>query len=204
MEKEEKFKIIAIIGIIIGVVILAGLFYMDKKDRSKAFASLSTEEADKEKKLSELDLKLDKEDASLQDQITQKENGDPMVITLVSGIDESLYTTIYPQMNERGYKGLFTLTDGIAPGEREGEITADQWNEMTGNGWNYAFAVSMDLSNENQGEWLQALDAAIAQWTEKGIANSGNLVCANGQACDNIREELVNRGIHFVLSPKTE
>lgn len=202
MDREGKLKIVAVVGIILGIGILAGLFYWDKKDQEKVQSSISTEEEKKEEAAWELENQIEKEDSDWQRKMDKKSKGEPSVLVTVSSIDESLYTKIYPKMQEQGYKGMFALSDGVIPGEKDGEITREQFEDLLNNGWNYAFSITAKRDEKNSAEWLKALDVAIARWKENGIENPGILVCQNGQYTDDLQNELKNRGIHFIVEIK--
>lgn len=201
MEKEKLIKLFAIIITIVGSVILIVLMYTDKAEKKV----VQYQAAQEEKKLQSSQYakieSLEKQDTTWQRKLKEKTYGNTDLLLLSDGIDQSLYTTIYPWMNGISARGTFILKNGIVPGERPEDISRDEFNELLTAGWNYAYSVDLPEDKQLEG-WKSTLDAAIAHWNEAGIWQPDVYVCGIGQYVEGMEEALQERGFHFLLLDK--
>lgn len=188
MNRDVLRKIGIGLVVLIGVGLLVGTYYMDRKEQKHVQASV--ENLQKEDKLDMKKSGLDSKDQEWQRKLEKKKNGNSNVVILADNIEQSLYDTVYKRMQELNWLGVMVLTDGEVPGGQAGSITREQFDEMVGNGWNYAFSVSTSIEEKGVSGWLSTLDQNIAKWEKAGIANSGIAVCQVGQYSESDKEEI--------------
>ena len=78
---------------------------------------------------------------------------------LVSELDETLYTQLYPLMRQRGFSGIMGLTLGGLPGADK-KINFDQFNDLLTAGWGCCLVFN---SGYDFDQWYETLNGWILE-----------------------------------------
>lgn len=78
----------------------------------------------------------------------------PVVDFFVTDLDASMYTTLYPLMDEFGFKGKLVLTHNQFP-DGNGKITMEQFKELLDAGWTYCIGWDSDTDLADRIDTMQ-------------------------------------------------
>lgn len=200
-DRERVLKILACVVCVIGVIALAFMIYDDKKDRARdQQVAVAAEEKDNSAyNVAKKEYKT--KCAEWEKKLEAKTYGNLDVVLTVNSIDQSIYDYVFPEMQQENYHGTLVLSDGIAPGERQEDMTREQFDAMRTAGWNYAFALTAS-AKEDFTAWENALDQAVAQWAEKGIRQPAVFVCKEDQYEKGMDKSLKKRNITALIVVK--
>ena len=155
------------IGIAFVMILAIGLltaFYLEEKSTDKETASHAQMERELLPVREEQD-KLEKELENLQEEYGKQILGKGSVVILFTGMEEGIYTDIYPIMKEYGYTGVLTLSERRFPGE-EGCMSLKQVKELLEAGWTTCIQWEKDKTDE---KWLTNLTDRMK---ESGISKT--------------------------------
>lgn len=202
MNREWLRRAEIVLVVLAGIGLLAGTRYMDKKEQKQVEESVQNlQDQDK------VDMKkadLESQDQAWQRNLEKKKMGNKNVVIVSDNINQGVYQTVYPRMKELGWKGVLVLNDGTVPEKQTEDVTKEQFDEMTENGWDYAFSVSDTIDeNGDMSGWFASLDQAMDKWKSAGIDNPGIAVCQVGQYSEanqkKLKQELQAREFHALI-----
>lgn len=136
IKKENIEKILSVIMVLVALVLGFFLFreYLQQNQAEQQVVSQMQEQSQQ----------MNAEIRAVQQEITDKEKElediqkTPYIFLCFSGNDSQLMSTIYPLMNQYGYRGTLILKAGQLPGEGEQAVTAEEATTLLASGWDIA------------------------------------------------------------------
>ena len=219
MKGTSRFVTILLAVLSVVCVLVAGLFIRNETrlatERQKTVAKLSAELEPINEERNEWQSK----DDEWQKSIAEKQKGKTCILLCFDSLNDFIYDTAFNKMDEYGFKGTFSLKNGVIPGSEESAISSDKFHEMLDSGWEYAisFGESNPDSNEESSEeneqetetvdeygvktgteWLDQIDSFRQRLEENELSVPGILFCSSEQYDSVTEEELENRGFQMI------
>ncbi len=141
------WKGIAIAAVLIGAGCLA--FFIWTENRAERKRQETSDAMEQELRPLEVERhKLRQELDKIQTKYKRESQGTGNLVLLFTNLDEQIYTEIFPQMEECGFKGVLALSEECHPGA-PGCMSRKQFRELTDAGWECCLRWEEDAEAED-------------------------------------------------------
>ncbi|MGN0294241.1 MAG: hypothetical protein ACI4D3_09595 [Lachnospiraceae bacterium] len=132
------------------MAVLAGLFYMQRRQEQEEKENLTGLNHE----IQQLQMEksnLEKELRTLTRKNAGQESEQPTGVLCFTSIDQDIFSQAYSNVQKEGYTGIFILRNGRLPGDYN-TITVEQCVELLDSGWEYGIAWDQDEDSKTQWE----------------------------------------------------
>lgn len=154
---KKSFFLILICLLLCGAV-AGGATLMRGKKLAETKDSVSDSVVSQFNKLDNRKNQIERKIAALKEISERKKLGKGTVSLICVGAHKKVYNIVYPELKKHNYKGVLVLTDSLFVGS-SGCITAEQFSELTQDGWEVALLFS-PKSNDPVGDLEKLLERA--------------------------------------------
>ena len=144
------------------------------------------------------------------DSIVENRKLKPCILLGFDNSKKNLYDTIYPLLKERGFVGTFAWQMGNYPGSTTAYLTQDQFDELMGNGWDYAMYGYVGTPPSDISDWSQydtlynVLKSYVDLLKSKGISTPVSYFCPNNKSTAPLIKALKSLGFKLLRNHSTQ
>ena len=172
-------------------------------------------------------------DEEWQKNLAEKQKGTTCILLCFDDLGENLYDTVFTSMDDYGFKGTFSLKNGVIPGLDEAEMDAEEFEEMLDSGWDLAVSFGKNAASDEDGEdgeetettvetddtgeaivsepvlrtgkeWLDQIDSFRQRLEENEMVVPEILFCSQEQYESVSEDQLTSLGFEMVRVENTE
>lgn len=144
------------------------------------------------------------------DSIVENRKLKPCILLGFDNSKKNLYDTIYPLLKERGFVGTFAWQMGNYPGSTTAYLTQAQFDELMGNGWDYAMYGYVGTPPSDISDWSQydtlynVLKSYVDLLKSKGISTPVSYFCPNNKSTAPLIKALKSLGFKLLRNRSTQ
>lgn len=144
------------------------------------------------------------------DSIVENRKLKPCILLGFDNSKKNLYDTIYPLLKERGFVGTFAWQMGNYPGSTTAYLTQAQFDELIGNGWDYAMYGYVGTPPSDISDWSQydtlynVLKSYVDLLKSKGISTPVSYFCPNNKSTAPLIKALKSLGFKLLRNHSTQ
>ncbi|WP_322898941.1 BppU family phage baseplate upper protein [Enterococcus faecium] len=144
------------------------------------------------------------------DSIVENRKLKPCILLGFDNSKKNLYDTIYPLLKERGFVGTFAWQMGNYPGSTTAYLTQAQFDELMGNGWDYAMYGYVGTPPSDISDWSQydtlynVLKSYVDLLKSKGISTPVSYFCPNNKSTAPLIKALKSLGFKLLRNHSTQ
>lgn len=140
-----KTLAIGVTALLIGAL---AVFWWSENRAAQARENVNTQMEEELRQLEVERHRLQQELDTVQTEYKKEAHGTGSLVLLFTSLNEQVYTDIYPQMEEFGFKGVLVLSEDSRPGA-VGCMSRKQFKELTDAGWECCLLWDEDVEEEN-------------------------------------------------------
>lgn len=200
--------------VIILIVALVGLFGIGlfiRKDQQDTQIQ-SAQMLEDSRRLTQLTIESDDlkdKDTAMLTEMEEKKYAQTCIMFRFENLNRNLYDVIVPLMDEYGYAGNLTLTDGVIPSSdeitsSEDVITVNEFQKLCERGWDYSLEDSNvvkypdEISDNLSDSWIANLDQGLLELNTAGIAVPSTFLCNMKDSDSKVNDVLRERGFQLI------